>query len=380
MRIKRSPRRFRPLRAAVALQLAAGSGLAAQSGVLLGVATPGVGHAEAGYRTLWITTAGDSAAVTASGPGILVPRRDGFWHLSIIPACTTYEPWDLGEICDRLVDMVRVPERHRAVEPKVIVTDPDTLGAVGPCWLRTTNAPRFVGTDHISLDVQTYSEGCSASGWDADESLGLYAIGHRSVSAGDRLVPARLEPLVGAEITAAVDSSREAFFGEPGPGAQMEACEYYGGIGIARGTGRWEVVGWSTGRHVCGAPFALYSSGLAAPDSIVGHDELFPSLDTLRALIPDTRDAVSSPGRDLVVVLTTNELLAIRVRDGRLGTPQILGPRAGDIVMAQWALGRHVMRWTEEVTPWLTGSDPRSPRDTDRAARSIGHGREAVVP
>lgn len=86
----------------------------------------------------------------------------------------------------------------------------------------------------------------------------------------------------------------------------------------------------------------------------MGHDELFPSLDTLRALIPGVRDAVASPRRDLVVALTDRDLFAIRVRDGVLGGPQRLGTLAGDIVMAQWALMGNVTRWTEEVTPLLS--------------------------
>lgn len=91
------------------LALPVRSDLAAQSGVLLGLVDTGTTT----YRTLWITTTGDSAAVMATGPGILVPRRDGFWHVDLVSACTSFEPSWGGDLdrCDRVVDIVESPEQ-----------------------------------------------------------------------------------------------------------------------------------------------------------------------------------------------------------------------------------------------------------------------------
>ena len=70
----------RPRNAALAVAALAltPSVVAAQSGLLLGLETGNE------YRTLWIAAEGDSVALLASGPGLLVPRADGFWRVGVI--------------------------------------------------------------------------------------------------------------------------------------------------------------------------------------------------------------------------------------------------------------------------------------------------------
>ena len=85
----------------------------------------------------------------------------------------------------------------------------------------------------------------------------------------------------------------------------------------------------------------------------MGHDGLSVPLQTIKAVFPGVRDAVSSPRGDLIVALSDDELVAFIVRNGKLGAPALRLPLSGRIVMAQWAVGKFVPSWTSKLGPLL---------------------------
>ena len=98
----------------------------------------------------------------------------------------------------------------------------------------------------------------------------------------------------------------------------------------------------------------------AAVGFIVGvlRDALTPAWNAIVRAVPDLVDAVSSPSGDLVVALKgregVRELLVFAPAGGRLGTPKATIPiEYGVFVMAEWATGRSVARWTTELSRYL---------------------------
>lgn len=87
----------------------------------------------------------------------------------------------------------------------------------------------------MSLGIQSYSEGCTPSGWYREHVVELFALNRRSVGAGDPLAPVRLDRFVSERVMAAVDSNREAFFADGGPGEDWADCESYRGSGSRDG-------------------------------------------------------------------------------------------------------------------------------------------------
>jgi hypothetical protein len=72
--------------------------------------------------------------------------------------------------------------------------------------------------------------------------------------------------------------------------------------------------------------------------------------------VPGLRDALSSPSGDLLVALTAESLQVFGVRNGAIGEALLTVPLATpkeSVVMAQWATGQHVERWTRELTAIL---------------------------
>ncbi|MCX7709703.1 MAG: hypothetical protein N2484_07610 [Clostridia bacterium] len=66
-------------------------------------------------------------------------------------------------------------------------------------------------------------------------------------------------------------------------------------------------------------------------------------------------DAVSSPDKKLIIIQTSKAMKAYRVIQGRLGDIEMEIPMDGNerIVLNQWATGKYVMKWGEELSKIL---------------------------
>jgi hypothetical protein len=87
----------------------------------------------------------------------------------------------------------------------------------------------------------------------------------------------------------------------------------------------------------------------------VSHDELHPSWEAVKAKVPAAVDAFSSPGRDLLVVLTEHTLTVHPVAGDNIGESVLvlsLNEREAT-VMIQWAEGEYVELWSEEIGEYL---------------------------
>ncbi|MGE5049010.1 MAG: hypothetical protein ACM3PC_10600, partial [Deltaproteobacteria bacterium] len=78
----------------------------------------------------------------------------------------------------------------------------------------------------------------------------------------------------------------------------------------------------------------------------------------IKDVLPGASTAFESPAGDMLVVLEDGVLYAFLPRAGVLGPPVAHFALAGDPVLAQWAVGPHVARWTAEVTPLLQRGPP----------------------
>jgi hypothetical protein len=219
---------------------------------------------------------------------------------------------------------------------------------------------QFAGTDAVSLEVNQESD-CGAHYSGGDDVTLISLDDGSSIDLSKLLEPARRRAL----LPAAIKSAQDAFadFGtvdtvDSPPdgeveGARLNVLQQWG---VERSAGYWQIVGQvSCWPYVaCGNGQHRFSiAGFSAPRALVGHDDLSPSLASIKAVFPSVRDAVSSPRRDLLVALTGDTLLVFTVRDGHLGAPALRLPVSGRIVMAQWAIGRFVPIWTAQLTRLL---------------------------
>jgi hypothetical protein len=120
---------------------------------------------------------------------------------------------------------------------------------------------------------------------------------------------------------------------------------------ISRHEGRWIEQGGIFTHRLCGVvEFPLRSKMFTW--SVI--DKSVPlDMKWLRSLLPNARDAFWSPRKDLLVVLTKNDSLSVFKPVGeKIGRPLLTLPLTQQEVpvMAEWALGAGVERWTRELT------------------------------
>lgn len=125
--------------------------------------------------------------------------------------------------------------------------------------------------------------------------------------------------------------------------------------GVIRNPGRWtarlaEPV--AAANNIPGISYRWVGDNWEMPEAIVSHDRLCCNWNSITAMYPKAFDAVSSPAGDWVALLMPDRLVAHAVRGGvperqpLFEMPLAEGERT---VMAQWATGSYVEKWSKEL-------------------------------
>lgn len=114
---------------------------------------------------------------------------------------------------------------------------------------------------------------------------------------------------------------------------------------------KWVFSNWSTFSY----NLTLTDLPINVPKSVTAYDKLTPGWETIRKAIPDAVDAVSSPAKDMLVVFTPDNLLVYTNPLQGITKPvlTISLNKNEHIIMNQWATGKYVDKWTQEVRKYL---------------------------
>lgn len=271
-------------------------------GFLIGLKS--VAKAEKGaaeYRTLWIAPDSGSLRLLAEGDGLLVPYGPDFWLV---------DDDDFG--AGHRLFARRIPIGNASsgslLAPSLRVKPADA--AAGPV---PGEAVVFAGQSFIVLERETGG------------TLERLVTDLESLAAGER----RSVPLSDMALL----SADEAPAGETWT--------------VVRHQGRWAV-------RTTAAIVPLNRQASV-------HDGLcLPWADIVDA-VPDAEDAFCSPGANWIAVMTGDSLVALPVReDGTLGGQALniaLRPEEKP-VMAEWATGGYVAKWTAFLTGFFAANGP----------------------
>ncbi len=366
---------------------------AQQSGVLLGLTGVQCSDNKCANRshTLWIAPAEGKLKVLADLDDLIVPRTSGFWRVAIRSRCHATD-WSISQEDALTVQPVtaKAPDRHDNCKEaekeatrnyeKLIASakssegdddDPQIATAKmhGPAELCESTGIDilFINPDYISTS-ESYNEEC-----------GVHPDGSRSYQVAKLDAPSQpvaFSSLAGenakqiydrAALQALVENAND-FLKHEDPGHQPYTVNQTikelsadnsqcfpeltdTGWLIARKKGSWVAQGGvSTGR-LCSAvvKFPLVAGSLTG----LGIHENPGSLDAVKKTMPAARDAFWSPRGDMVVVRTGDILQVFAVEQQRLVSPPLMIPvTAEDVVMAEWALGQSVARWTRALNEY----------------------------
>ncbi len=95
----------------------------------------------------------------------------------------------------------------------------------------------------------------------------------------------------------------------------------------------------------------LFDLPLSIPKSVTSFNDLYPDWNSLKKRIPEAFDAVSSPTKDMLVVLTSDKLLIYANPLEDMSEPELsLKLNNESLIMAQWATGEYVQKWNAELS------------------------------
>ena len=347
----------------VALYGAATTPAAAQtSGVLIGIRLSGINESDTTHRyeTLWIVNSRQSP-FRATLPDLIVPRATGFWRAGVAATCVRPE-------ADARIDQLwLVPAAQRPTLggacPTVTASDIpgygialdsanhaalDTVTVV--CQIERVEI-HFVNGDYVgTFDTSSQTEECEPRGgrygygptirrWESDSGLTLQQVmGHEVDSA--------FASAARRAVRSAPAEECELF--TKGPERQASSAQMIEEWYVERWRGRWRP---SVFRHIYGSDCSFDGPAtLSLPRSFTGHDALRPAWSVVVRALPKAGDAVSSPAGDLVIAFTSDSLFAFESNGTKLGACVLAMPfERQRVVMVQWAIGRHVARWSEAL-------------------------------
>jgi len=301
-----------------------------RSVLLLGLRQDTDGEASA-YRTLLVSGGPDASDWSAAdGDGIIMPYRTDFWRLDVQEIKA-----DNGTI--RLVGAYNASRGDTGTLPPVRAGG----GGIGPIEERILFAGnRYVGIARLTSGEWTYR---------------MMDIADLSQPRNVRLIASDAE----RHMVPAVQTD-----GRLGV-AETDAPERLGGIDewtLARKAGRWIAVGRDEGAGKRMENTIPRELPYAIGSVIVAHNELALYWDDIRAVQPAAVDAVTSPARNMAVILTDRKIVIYSMKNGKLDREMLdMELKPGEtVIMAEWATHvDYVDEWIRRVSE-LFGGAPAS--------------------
>lgn len=301
------------------------------------------------YRTVLIAPDRNRLQKTAEGEGILMPYKLDFWKIENEPKATGSQ------------------ETHM-LTAHLASAKPKTSGSTdrGKPTQTVVRAEKlmFAGNRYVAVAQTTAGKSGAAPSPAQQDYVWVKEL--EQIAPGRRTPAPLSEPHVTLRsvfAAAAVPVLKELKPAPPPTGsghAELAAADLSGeSWTIARKQGKWtaQLASYDGAANGAadGATYRLREVPLALPQSVVSHDELaVPWRDIVRVQ-PGAVDAFSSPNRDMVAVVTEQNIIIYPYADQWIPIPLMtlpLQPKES-VVMIQWAMGSYVELWKRQVKTYL---------------------------
>lgn len=398
----------------------------ARSGLLLGLQW-------GAPRTVWIETIGDSLRIS-SGPGLIVPRKSGFWRVGIDAPTRDY-PELRGRVLarqgrdsllpDSAIASLEYAEQEAAAHREAEAARADTLppapdtvpeGEIltnmrgerldeGVCFARWVWAAplgawpatpdvhdceadeepggdatfTFVSPEHVALNLEvtadvsfSFARGATLGTLNALEARGIRSTNVPLGGGGEPPPTAAVK----REIRRCDVRWMRAVQGGFDEQRDSLVVHDFQGTYIGRGRGRWQYVRYYAMTNYAGRGMEEHCElQTRLPRSITGWDSLTVPWEVVKKRIPKALDAYSSPRGDLLVVVTPRELVVHRTSGVTIG--RMLGRATWEAVMGAQTMDVDDPR-VAVMAQWATGSGAaRWGRELARVLPVVVRGRQS---
>jgi len=319
-------------------------------------------HEESPYATVWLqwTPAGAKIQVLRD---IILPRKDGFWRFGINHS-STHGPGENDQDFFWLAPLGAKPALTHAEE--------SASGAMNSARRLT-----YISPDYFSYREQLGSLGGTYGERESALVRSLDELAKAPLKEADYDDPPGLSltkllgPDVGPEFKKITEEfapkePEESESSAPATGDDPDPCA---GSGFRTSETNWHMVhrqgSWiallalqNIGPGVCSRQSEWQPLGHRLTPALAGHNPVPVPWPQVEKAFPGARHGFASPKGDWLVVLTRTHIYLARLSEGSIGETAASAEIPFAIpVMAQWALGKYVSLWDQQLSKLPPPSD-----------------------
>ena len=286
------------------------------------------------YRTIWVSSHNKNIQSTLEAPDLFIPRRSGFWTLSV----------KTRKIKDYLQDNIVLD----SIVPRgpVLGKELDEQSTLIKGNIKKDIL--FVSDDYISIEYFWTMGSVTERNYrvlpldDANSLSGVLVSDIAREDMKDIFITSAQAHLVSHGIKASQDLKDIAMVSEDN-------------FTLERRNGNWTL----KGRLDLGDRYEEFPIGLSPVGKFVNYDELHVTWDSIKERVPMALDAYTSPNKDLLIVITGNFLMIYTLENGEISEKPIkkIDIKKGEsVIMVEWATGDYVARWEKsfnQLNPYI---------------------------
>lgn len=284
------------------------------------------------YRTIWISSYNKNIQSTLEVPDLFIPRRSGFWTLSVKTRKFNDYLQDnivLDPILPRgpsIIEKVDEQLIKGNIKKDILFVSDDYI-AIEYSWIMGVAEERSYRV--LPLDDANSLSGILVSDIAREDMRDIFY-----TSAQAHLVSHGIK--IDEELKGIVSVSEDNFT-------------------LERRNGNWTL----KGRLNLGDRYEEFPIGLSPIGKLVNHDELHVTWDSIKERVPMALDAYTSPNKDLLIVVTGNFLMLYTIENGEISEKPVKKidiKKSESVIMVEWATGDYVARWEKsfnQLNPYI---------------------------
>lgn len=324
------------------------------------------------YRSLWIYGNGSNIAYSEIKDGIIAPYGNNFIKLKteslVVPTLSDQSSDNFYSKYSSYYNFSVVLSQSTSENKKLLTKDTlDKLylnsqeGDMGGSYISRTETIQYAGNKYAAVKISVYATGGGTYRSSFDD-IKLYDIKDLS-DLGAKRASINLKNLLGSDVNTKLKTLSESYNKSETSAAnslvKVKDSIDDTNLTLKREAGKWTVQAplYELYTHEGnGSNFNiiknLYDANINVPDSITSYDTLCVDWNTIKNKIPDAKDAVSSPNKDMLVVLTNTDLKVFIHPEKGLDKPikTLAVDKNERIVLNQWATGNYVSKWTKALS------------------------------
>jgi hypothetical protein len=284
------------------------------------------------YRTLWITPDKDNnLKVSKEMNFILVPHKDTFWQIEPVYYSFTNTEDSIEYLVSHAISDSYTPVtfeyKYNTYKSKLDFVDKNHVSISTYINNHPTNEKSSLTESCSIVDLEKLTQYKNT-----EDSITMYNVFK------DKSIPI-IKKYKNSKITLGESSK--------GNGINTTSGDNWT---IARNDGKWVAqIGKTFKYSGNSSKYILYNTDLDLPQSIVSYNDLCTSFSSIKNLIPDAEDAISSPDKEILGVFTPNKLTLYPYSDNKIGKA-VLDVNLDEhetMIMTQWTSENTIDDWTK---------------------------------